>query len=945
MILIAVLHPPLKIYEQMKKSLLLSVLLVWIGFSFCNGQDIPKREMRAAWVTTVWGLDWPGYVITSTGDTYAINQQKDQMTDLLDQLKAANMNTIFFQVRSECDAMYQSSYEPWSSHLVSERGMDPGYDPLQFVIEEAHKRGMEIHAWLNPYRFESEVGKYEGEAGDYRDTHPEWVLEYDEGSSILDPGNPGVRQRITDIVEEIVSDYDVDGIVFDDYFYAYGGTPSDLDSYSQEQYKPEGMDLHDWRRDNVNQMVKDVYDKIQDVKPWVTFGVSPFGIWTTDESVAGAEGLELPEGITGMDAYHQIYCDPVAWLKEGTVDYVSPQLYWPTTSSGQDYEVLAPWWSDVTNQFRRHLYVSHTLSDLAESDYAPAFPGSDLKSTGTDGEPIDLNGLSMLEYFSQPDEGLLKGTLDPSEFGKQVQINRSSDKNGAPGSVFFRASMFYRTGFVNYLNDYEFSDMALPPAINWKDAPDRSVPNNLRIEGDSFKWDSPETGVRFSVYAIPNSMTGENGLFSTPEHLIGVSYQNSFDLSNHADLVDNHTFAVAVLDRYGNEFPPAMMGYSPSENQGPVLTYPENNQDVFNPFNFTWEEIAGAEFYILEVAEDQNFENIVYSREIGETQFDATNVSMEIGQDYYWRVSSRMIGVQDEVSEVRSFGLIAQPSPEILDPDNNSTGVSLTPEVQWEDFGEGFTYQLQVSQDSDFSSVVYEVNDVEELSHQVADKNLMAWTDYYLRVRASNAQTVSDWSPVVKITTLEETPEIPTILTPADNSSVDPGEIMLTIEEEPYAKGFNVQVSSQENFPWTDRQVHSMDAFQYETSLGEWEEGTYYLRVSADYASGSSTDWSEVVSFNVVPTSIAGPDADGLYLFCPSRLDDGQEVIEFALPRSGHARLFLSDITGRQVKLLKDAVVSGGEHTVTLSVNDLKKGLYFLTLKTPFGSKTLKLIR
>ncbi len=317
----------------MKRLFLFSLLLFFTGYLFAQP---PKREMRAAWVTTVWGLDWPqGLTIPSTGSTYHINEQKKMFIRLIDSLKSANMNTIFFQVRSECDAFYRSSYEPWSSNLVSTRGMDPGYDPLEFVIQESHKRGIEVHAWLNPYRFESAVGKYKDKAGDYRQTHPEWVLEYPDktnGSknvSILDPGNPGVRAQIVNIVREIVTNYDVDGITFDDYFYAYGGTPDALDAYAQGLYKPAGKNLHDWRRENVNQMVADVYHMIQNVKPYITFGVSPFGIWTTDATVAAKEGIELPAGITGGNMYAEIYCDPVAWLKEATVDYISPQLYWP----------------------------------------------------------------------------------------------------------------------------------------------------------------------------------------------------------------------------------------------------------------------------------------------------------------------------------------------------------------------------------------------------------------------------------------------------------------------------------------------------------------------------------------------------------------------------------------------------------------------------------------
>ncbi len=476
----------------------------------------------------------------------------------------------FFQVRSECDAMYESSYEPWSAHLVETRGMDPGYDPLLFAVEECHKRGLELHAWLNPYRFESVAGKYKGLPGDYRQTHPEWVLEYSGDGSILDPGNPGVRERIANIVKEIVLKYDVDGIVFDDYFYAYGGTPSSLDQYSQNLWKPKSMDLDDWRRKNVNQMIADVYKTIQENEPWVTFGVSPFGIWTVDPQIAASYGLTLPSGITGMDAYKSIYCDPVAWLSEGTVDYISPQIYWPTTSVGQDYKKLAPWWSDVVNKYNRHLYVSHSLSNLDASDYQPPIA---LKSASASFLAEKLSGMSMIEYFSQLSMKNSIAGYDPSEFGLQIQWNRDSDKNQAPGSVFFRATMFFIKGFINYLRSNEYATPALPPVKPWNKYNDRSLPENLRIENNHLLWDSQEDSIRFAVYAIPDEMHDQPGIFLDAGYLLGISYSTEFELTKFQDKLAGYNFAVSVLDRNGNEFPPVIMGKESAENQPAKLSF------------------------------------------------------------------------------------------------------------------------------------------------------------------------------------------------------------------------------------------------------------------------------------------------------------------------------------------------------------------------------------
>ena len=295
----------------MKRIFFLLALAV-CACSLVNAQA-PKREMRAVWTATVWRIDWPSTALSSSGGTSAqITSQKNEMLSILNSLVDNNMNAICFQVRSRCDAMYSSAYEPWSSDLGVARGTNPGYDPLAYVVEEAHKRGIEVHAWLNPYRFESASNQWSGLPGNYRSTNPSWVLTYSDGKSILDPGVPAVRTRIADIVDDIITKYDVDGIIFDDYFYAYGGTPATLDQTTQNNYKPSGMSVDDWRRKNVNDMVADVYNKIQSKKPYVTFGVSPFGIWTTSSTVASARGLTLPSGITGGNMYAEIYCDPVA---------------------------------------------------------------------------------------------------------------------------------------------------------------------------------------------------------------------------------------------------------------------------------------------------------------------------------------------------------------------------------------------------------------------------------------------------------------------------------------------------------------------------------------------------------------------------------------------------------------------------------------------------------
>jgi uncharacterized lipoprotein YddW (UPF0748 family) len=899
----------------------------------------PKREMRSSWLTTVWGLDWPGTKIPAGGGEQYINQQKQQLVRILDSMKVAGTNAVFFQVRPECDAFYNSSYEPWSAHLVERRGQDPGYDPLEFAVEECHKRGLELHAWLNPYRFESVAGKYSGQAGDYKQTHPEWVLTYANGGSILDPGNPEVRERISDIVNEIISNYNVDGIVFDDYFYAYGGTPVTLDQYSQDNWKPVDMNLHDWRRRNVNQMVAAVYETIQQNKPWVTFGVSPFGIWTVDPLVAASYGLTLPQGITGMDAYKVIYCDPLAWLQEGTVDYVSPQIYWPTTSVGQDYKKLAPWWSDVVNRYNRHLYVSHSLTSLDEADYPPPVA---LKSAYADFLQNKLQGLSMMEYYSKmASESSIAG-YDPSEYGLQIQWNRNSDKNQAPGSVFFRSTFINRKGFINYLRTHEYQYLALPPVKAWKQKEPRALPGNLRIENEMLLWDSDETNVRYSVYAIPQAEVNEQGNFTDGRYLLGMIYASQLDLSPYKSLADDHVFAVAVFDRNGNEFPPVVMGIEPAANQPTALLEPADGQDVISGFLFSWEQVANAEYYILEVAADAHFTDVLFRRNVTDTSFPSGDFSLKNNAPYYWRVLTRMSGVDDVASEVSSFTKL---NPQIIYPSNQLTDVELTPVLQWEPFDEGYTFRIQISTNSQFTGVVYDEQDISGTAIELPAGSIYTYSTYYMRIKAAKEEMSTDWSDVITFSTIKLPPAVPEIISPAEGESIAGPEVKVTVENEPLAKSITFQISNSATFPWNSRIQHTVNAPSGELVLNNLDDGTWYVKARANYGSSSYTEWSDVVSFHMLTTTSATTARMQIILEAPTVIPDKMMQIRYILPEQTFAIIYITDVTGKRIVLSGKTIHFQGEHFLRINGSAFKKGIYFLTLETNGGKKTIKLIK
>ena len=462
--------------------------------SLLKAQDyqVPKNEFRATWVATVINLDWP-----QTGGL-APRFQKADLRNKLDKLKEAGINAVYFQIRTEGDALYDSPIEPWSKYLTGEEGTppEPYWDPLKFAIKEAHKRGMELHAWLNPYRamrsipsdFSQKIvmnqeidptleivlnrefdqdskmkvsGTSERAANHVSNTHPEWLLVMNDKIAIFDPGLQEAIEYNRDIVMDVVNRYDVDGIHFDDYFYPYppnhmGSSSANekLDDDTFAKYPRGYTNKGDWRRANVDLLVEMIHDSIQVVKPWVKFGISPFGIWKSG----------VPSGISGMNAYDTIYGDGVAWLEQRTIDYITPQLYWGIErwySVGQDYRALADWWADKAYENERHMYPGHGLYRTSSRTF-----------TGT--------------LFNQ------------NEMPRQIKHNRSNPL--IQGSVFFRAkniTSYSSKGFADTLKTNYYRYAALTPIMSWKDSIPHGTPQNFQVQRDEeneyvfhLRWDS-----------------------------------------------------------------------------------------------------------------------------------------------------------------------------------------------------------------------------------------------------------------------------------------------------------------------------------------------------------------------------------------------------------------------------------------------------------------------
>ena len=317
-----------------------------------------ERELRGVWVASVVNLDWPA------SSSLSVDAGRASLTNLVDSMADAGLNSLFFQVRPESDSLYPSTLEPWSRYLTGTQGRDPGWDPLDELLTLAHARGLEVHAWINPYRGLVTSGAMTATNHVTR-TLSGSAITYN-GAVVMDPGQSAVRQHVEAVVSDLLNRYDVDGLHFDDYFYPYPTSTAFPDSASYNAYTADGgtMALLDWRRDNVNTLVRDVMGIVTTDHPTVRFGISPFGIWKP--------GVPVP----GLDAYNALACDAPTWMANGWVDYLTPQLYW-TETSAQSYSTLATWWS-MRNMGGRHLFPGHAVHQLATS--GANWPLSEIKN-------------------------------------------------------------------------------------------------------------------------------------------------------------------------------------------------------------------------------------------------------------------------------------------------------------------------------------------------------------------------------------------------------------------------------------------------------------------------------------------------------------------------------------------------------------------------------------
>ncbi|MEI6274590.1 MAG: family 10 glycosylhydrolase [Prolixibacteraceae bacterium] len=316
-----------------------------------NQPELKRTEFRAVWVATINNIDWPSKPNLSVSD------QKKEFLRLLDSFQKFNLNVVIFQVRAASDAFYQSKTEPWSHFLTGKQGRPPGpyYDPLAWAIEMCHQRGMELHAWFNPFRVRN-LGYYPLEPNSFAAKHPQYVKEFDK-KLFLDPGYPEVRMHVEEVIAEVARNYEVDAILLDDYFYPYPvdgkkfGDEMSFAKYGHEFYPKQ---IKAWRRENINDFISALHDSLKQINPKIKFGISPFGIWR-NKSV-DADGSP---GLKGISSYDDLFADVRKWLKEGWLDYVIPQLYWEKGNHFGDFSSMVQWWSE--NSYGKPIYIGQAL--------------------------------------------------------------------------------------------------------------------------------------------------------------------------------------------------------------------------------------------------------------------------------------------------------------------------------------------------------------------------------------------------------------------------------------------------------------------------------------------------------------------------------------------------------------------------------------------------------
>jgi len=467
----------------------------------------PKREFRGVWVSTVANIDWP------SSPSLTSSQQKEEILKILDLHQQNRINAIILQVRPAADAIYPSDLEPWSRYLTGEQGRapEPFYDPLEFWIAEAHRRGMEIHAWFNPYRIK--LNPADELSDDHvSHAHPEWMFSYGT-HTYFSPAHPEVWEFVKKVVIDVVTRYDVDAIHFDDYFYPYRIHGEEIPDSLEfllfgEDYYPDM--LEEWRRHNVDTIIQVLSTAIKAVKPWVKFGISPFGVWRN--RAEDPMGSETKAGTTNYDG---LYADVITWQRNGWIDYLMPQLYWRDDHPAANFSTLAYWWNDFG--YGRSVYLG-----LA---------------------PYRIQKKSKHKLWRKE-----------KYFLQQIDILRSLEE--VSGYGYFSSRHFFREDFRRLnrkIQNHYCPFHALVPTMPWIDNGAPFAPGNLRLEGDAIVWDVADAKnemERARFFVVYRFNGNEKQFLKGADRIVGVTGEQHFTVNG--DIVSG-IYRISSLDRLSNE--------------------------------------------------------------------------------------------------------------------------------------------------------------------------------------------------------------------------------------------------------------------------------------------------------------------------------------------------------------------------------------------------------
>ena len=468
-----------------------------------------KTDLRAMWIASVVNLDWPARKGQS------VQAQQQQLIDYFDLAKRNNFNAVVLQVRPAADTFWPSDKEPWSRWLTGKQGQDPGYDPLAFATEEAHKRGLQLHAWFNPYRVTMGKSLNTLTPDHPARVNPDWVIRKD-GKWYYDPGNPAVRAHVVEVIMEAVERYDIDGVHFDDYFYPYPGSGRPFkDKASYEQYG-QGMTRGDWRRANTDALVKELSDRIEATKPWVQFGVSPFAVWRN--KATDPQGSDTRAGVQNYD---QLYADTRKWVREGWIDYIAPQIYWTRGFEVADYEKITRWWAN-------------------EIDIAKA-----------NGHTV---GLYIGEATYRAGTNTTRDWRKKNVLVKHRNFTRTFPQVG--GAIYFSARHVKedRRETTSRLVKRYYSRPAIAPVFGNPTGAPPAPPTNVRTRGGQLTWASGDNNaVSYAIYQI-STTTPQACALTDATNLAAIVPATAATMQWQGTV--EGTTVITAIDRWGMESQP-----------------------------------------------------------------------------------------------------------------------------------------------------------------------------------------------------------------------------------------------------------------------------------------------------------------------------------------------------------------------------------------------------